>query len=115
MPGKVIVDVSKKEAEALTSVGAEALEPEEEHDLLDKVEQEVPTAEGLREIEASNSSTQAKQTSVQSVDDDTTIPQEAKPQHASRGDEESHSRARQKKQFPLARSRSRVLSWHGRQ
>ncbi|HYT36700.1 MAG TPA: hypothetical protein VEL49_05915, partial [Ktedonobacteraceae bacterium] len=81
VPGKVIVDVSKKEAEALTPVGAEALVPEEEHNLLDKVEQEVPTAEGLREIEASKSSTQAKQTSVQSGDDNTTIPQEAKTQH----------------------------------
>jgi len=91
VPGKVIVDVSKKEAEALTSVGAEALVPEEEHNLLNKVEQEVPTAEGLREKEASNSSTQAKQTSVQSVDDDTTIPQEAKMQNASRGDEDSHT------------------------
>ncbi len=70
VPGKVIVDVSKKEAEALTPVGAEALVPEEEHNLLDKVEQEVPTAEGLREIEASKSSTQAKQTSVQSGDDE---------------------------------------------
>jgi NRAMP (natural resistance-associated macrophage protein)-like metal ion transporter len=57
-PGKVIVDVSKKEAEALTAVGAEALVPEEELSLIDKVEQEVPTAEGLREIEASNSGTQ---------------------------------------------------------
>jgi hypothetical protein len=31
VPGKVIVNVSKKEAEALTTVGAEALVPEEEH------------------------------------------------------------------------------------
>ena len=39
-PGKVIVDVSKKEAEVLTPVGAEALEPEKEYGLLDKVEQD---------------------------------------------------------------------------
>ncbi len=99
VPGKVIVDVSKKEAEALTPVGAEALVPEEEHNLLDKVEQEVPTAEGLREIEASKSSTQAKQTSVQSGDDNTTIPQEAKTQHASRGDEDSHIEPDKKNNF----------------
>src|SRR6266702_4715535 len=99
VPGKVIVDVSKKEAEALTPVGAEALVPEEEHNLLDKVEQEVPTAEGLREIEASKSSTQAKQTSVQSGDDNTTIHQEAKTQHASRGDEDSHIEPDKKNNF----------------
>jgi hypothetical protein len=81
-PGKVIVDVSKKEAEAL--------EPEKEYGLLDKVEQEVPTAEGLRELEASNRVTQAKQSPHQSIDDDTSIPQDMKPQHASSGDEESH-------------------------
>jgi hypothetical protein len=91
VPSKVIVDVSKKEADALTSVGAEALELEEEHNLLDKVEQKVPTAEGLREIEASNKGTQAEQTFVRSVDEKTGIPQEAKPQHASAGEEESHT------------------------
>lgn len=90
VPGKVIVDVSKAESEALTPVGDEALEPEKEHGLLDKVEQEIPTAEGLRELEASNRVAQAKQTSDQSIDDDTSIPEEAKPQHASSGDEESH-------------------------
>src|SRR5437016_138249 len=68
VPGKVNVDVSKKEAEALTPVGSEALAPEQEYDLLDRVEQEVPTAEGVREKDKSNSSTQAKPTSVQSVD-----------------------------------------------
>src|SRR6266480_5247036 len=101
VPGKVIVDVSKKEAEALTPVGAEALMSEEEHSLLDKVEQEVPTAEGLREIEASNSSTQAKQTSVHLIDDDTSIPQEVKPQHASSGDEESRTAPNKKNNFLL--------------
>ncbi|HEY6287413.1 MAG TPA: Nramp family divalent metal transporter [Ktedonobacteraceae bacterium] len=102
VPGKVIVDVSKKEAEALKTVGAEALVPEEEHNLLDKVEQEVPTAEGLREIEASNSSTQAKQISVQSTVNDTTILQEAKTQHASRGDEDSHTEPNKKDNFLLS-------------
>ena len=52
-PGKVIVDVSKKEAESLAATGVEELDSEQQHDLLDKVEQEVPTAEGLREMEAS--------------------------------------------------------------
>jgi NRAMP (natural resistance-associated macrophage protein)-like metal ion transporter len=91
----------KREADALTSVGAEALEPEEEHNLLDKVEQEVPTAEGLREIEASNKGTQAEQTFVRSIDEKTGIPQEAKPQHASAGDEESHTVPGKKNNFLL--------------
>jgi len=47
VPRKVIIEVGKKEAEALTSVGAEALAPEQEHELFDRVEQEVPTAEGV--------------------------------------------------------------------
>jgi natural resistance-associated macrophage protein len=101
VPGKVIVDVSKKEAEALTSVGAETLEPEEEHSLLDKVEQEVPTAEGLREIEARNSGTQAKQTSLQSIDGDTPIPQKVNPQHASSGNGELHTAQNKKSNFLL--------------
>jgi hypothetical protein len=52
-PGKVVVDVSKKEAASLTLTGTEALDTERQNDLLDNVEQEVPTAEGLRELEAS--------------------------------------------------------------
>jgi NRAMP (natural resistance-associated macrophage protein)-like metal ion transporter len=99
--GKVIVDVSKKEAEALTPAGAEALEPEKQHDLLDKVEQEIPTAEGLRELEASNRITQAKQTADQSINDDTSIPEEVKPQHASSGDEESNPAPNKKNNFFL--------------
>ena len=54
VPGKVIVDVSKKEVESLKEVGVEAFDSEQQHDMHDKVEQEVPTAEGLRELEASN-------------------------------------------------------------
>ena len=100
-PGKVVVDVGKKEAEELKSVGAETLEPEEEHNLLDQVEQEVPTAEGLRELEASNIATQAKQTSVQPVDDNTTIPPEAKPQHASSVDEKPFTKPDKKTNFLL--------------
>jgi hypothetical protein len=59
-PGKVVVDVSKKEAEALRAVGDETLDSEEQHTLLDKVEQEVPTAEDLREFEASAERRQEK-------------------------------------------------------
>jgi NRAMP (natural resistance-associated macrophage protein)-like metal ion transporter len=99
IPGKVIVDVGKKEAEALTTVGAEALEPEQQHDLLDRVEKEIPTAEGLREMEASSKSTQAKQNSVQSVDENTAIPQKAKPQHASPSSEESRALPGKKNNF----------------
>jgi NRAMP (natural resistance-associated macrophage protein)-like metal ion transporter len=101
MPGKVIVDVGKKEAEALTSVGAEALAPEQQHDLLDKVEKEIPTAEGLRGIEASNRSTQAEQSSFQSIDENTAIPQKAKPQHAGKGNEESRALPGKKNNFLL--------------
>lgn len=89
--GKVIVDIGKKEAEALTSTGVEALDAEQQHGLLDSVEQEVPTAQGLRELEANNNNTQTKQTSVQPVDNDSTIPQEEKPQHDDTEDEESHT------------------------
>src|SRR5579871_2937887 len=46
--GKVVVDIGKEEAAALTAVGEEALSSEEEKGLLEKVEREVPTAEGLR-------------------------------------------------------------------
>jgi Natural resistance-associated macrophage protein len=100
-PGKVIVVVSEKEAEALTSVGVEALAPEQQHDLLDSVEKEIPTAEGLREMEASSKSTQAKQTSVQSVDAGTAVPQEARLQHAGAGDEDSRTLPGKKSNFLL--------------
>jgi len=58
--GKVIVDVGKKETESLTATGVEELESEQQHNLLDMVEQEVPTAEALRELEASDKDVQAK-------------------------------------------------------
>jgi hypothetical protein len=98
---KLIVDVSKNEAASLTSIGTEALESEQQNDILDKVEQEVPTAEGLRELEARNSGTQAKQTSLQSNDDDTTIPHKVTAQHARRGEEESHPSPAKKTNFLL--------------
>ncbi len=101
VPRKVIIEVGKKEAEALTSVGAQALAPEQQHDLLDRVEQEVPTSEGLREIEASNKNTQAEHSSFQSIDENTSIPQEAKRQHAGTGDEESRTVPDKKNNFLL--------------
>jgi NRAMP (natural resistance-associated macrophage protein)-like metal ion transporter len=52
--GKVTVKVSKEEAGALKSVGNEELTPESQDDVLDTVERKVPTAEGVREMEASN-------------------------------------------------------------
>ena len=81
--GKVIVDVSKNEAASLTSIGTEALESDQQSDILDKVEQEVPTAEGLRELEASKENIQEEQNSAQSTNDNTTIPPNEKPQHRS--------------------------------
>ena len=52
--GKVVVDVGKQEVADLAAVGEEALDPEKKHqeDLLDRLEREIPTAEGLRELEA---------------------------------------------------------------
>jgi NRAMP (natural resistance-associated macrophage protein)-like metal ion transporter len=51
-PGKVTVDVSEPELEALTATGPESLPPERpQKGLLDQVEQQVPTTEGLREME----------------------------------------------------------------
>src|SRR5579884_2587653 len=54
-PGKVIVDAGKQEIADLAPVGEEALAPEKRHkeDILDRVERTIPTAEGLRELEAS--------------------------------------------------------------
>lgn len=84
IPGKVVVDVSKKEAESLAATGIETLDSEQQHDLLDKVEQKVPTAEGLREKEASDQGPRAKQNPVQSVAEKPAIPQEAKQRGDSR-------------------------------
>lgn len=53
--GKVVIDSRKKEIESLSSVGTEELAPEQkvepESGVLDTLEQNIPTAEGLREIE----------------------------------------------------------------
>lgn len=73
-PGKVTIDVSKKEAAALTAVGEEALSSETELGLLDKLEREVPTAEGLRELEASTTARRVKRKPAQGAGDDTQHP-----------------------------------------
>ena len=79
--GKVVVDVSKAEAAALTAVGEEALSSEEQKGLLDKLEREVPTAEGLRELEAHNIARRSKREPAQSVEEDEQpSPQESSPQ-----------------------------------
>ena len=82
-PGKVVVEVGEKEAESLTAVGAEALDSEQQHDLLDRMEKEIPTVEGLRELEASNKDPQAKS------------------QQASAGDEGPHTLPAKKNNFLL--------------
>jgi NRAMP (natural resistance-associated macrophage protein)-like metal ion transporter len=69
IPGKVVVEVGEKEAESLTAVGAEALDSEQQHDLLDRMEKEIPTVEGLREVEASDKDTQAKSQQVNAGDE----------------------------------------------
>ncbi len=52
--GKVRVEVSKEEAKELKSIGEEELAPESQNDPLDTVERKLPTAEGVREMEAGN-------------------------------------------------------------
>ena len=79
--GKVVVDISQAEAAALTAVGEEAISSEEEKGLLDTVEREVPTEEGLRELEALNTARRSKHTSAQPVEEDAqTSLQESSPQ-----------------------------------
>ena len=76
--GKVVVDVSKAEATALTAVGEEALASEEQKGLLDAVEREVPTAEGLRELEAHNTARRSKRVPTPSDEEVTqSSPQES--------------------------------------
>jgi Mn2+/Fe2+ NRAMP family transporter len=50
--GKVTIDVGEEELEEMKPVGADELAPEKEHDPLDEVERKIPTAEGVREMEA---------------------------------------------------------------
>ena len=53
-PDKVTIEVSKEETRALTAVGPEELSPENKDDLLEEVEKNIPTAEGLRKMEAAH-------------------------------------------------------------
>jgi len=76
--GKVTVDVSKQEAASLTAVGAEELAPEKQGAMLDKVEQKVPTAEGLSKLEARSTATRAKSKPAQAAQDETAQPPPAK-------------------------------------
>ncbi len=79
--GKVVVEVSKEEAASLSAVGEEELASEGQKGLLDQLEQEVPTAEGLRELEASNSVRRSKRKPAQAIEEDTQpAPQEGSPQ-----------------------------------
>src|SRR5260370_41141220 len=65
--GKVTVKVSKEEAVGLKSVGNEELTPESQDDVFDTVERKVPTAEGVREMEASHIAEQQEQEEPQSL------------------------------------------------
>jgi NRAMP (natural resistance-associated macrophage protein)-like metal ion transporter len=52
--GEVTIDATEAETAALSATGEESLAPEDEIGLLDQLEQEIPTAEGLREREQGN-------------------------------------------------------------
>ncbi len=64
-PGDVKINANELELEALTQAGEQALSPEEERpqdSLLDQVEQQAPTAEGMREKEANIQAVRPKTT-----------------------------------------------------
>ena len=67
--GKVTVDVGEKELEDRQPVGVDELAPEKEHDPLDEVERKIPTAEGLREMEAIHVQEQIERAEPQSLGD----------------------------------------------
>lgn len=58
--GTAIIAADEAEMLALTAVGEEELPPEQDGGLLDSVEREIPTAEGLREYETRSALKQAK-------------------------------------------------------
>ena len=91
--GKVIVDVGKEEAASLTAVGEEELSSEEQKGLLEKVERDVPTAEGLRRLEASNTARRVKRKPAQPVAGKTQpSPQKSPAQASEAGDGKTTSR-----------------------
>jgi NRAMP (natural resistance-associated macrophage protein)-like metal ion transporter len=63
--GKLTIETEKGELAALTATGEESLAPENQDGLLDTVEQEIPTAEGLRELEYSGSAAQARRNNAE--------------------------------------------------
>jgi uncharacterized membrane protein YdbT with pleckstrin-like domain len=59
-PGKVTIDITESELEALTAAKPQTLPTESERsqeDLLDQVEQQAPTTEGMQEMERKNDAT----------------------------------------------------------
>lgn len=73
--GRITIDTGKGEIAALKAAGDETLSDEKEGGLLDTVEQEIPTAEGLRELEASGNAVQARENNseIQKQEDATRI------------------------------------------
>ncbi|MFL5694287.1 MAG: NRAMP family divalent metal transporter [Ktedonobacteraceae bacterium] len=63
--GKLTVDTSQAEISALKATGDESLANESTDNLFDQLEQELPTAEGLREMEYNRAATENKQTETQ--------------------------------------------------
>jgi len=64
-PGDVKIDANESELESLTQAGEQALSPEEvrpQDSLLDQVEQQAPTAEGMREKEGNIQAVRPKST-----------------------------------------------------
>jgi NRAMP (natural resistance-associated macrophage protein)-like metal ion transporter len=66
--GEVTIDTTRGEIAALKSTGEEALADEEEG-LLDTLEQEIPTAEGVRELEFSGNAAQARRSEIEKQED----------------------------------------------
>src|SRR5436305_8652636 len=67
--GKVTVDVGENELEGLKPSGIDELAPNREHDPLDEIERNIPTVEGLREMEVSHAQEQGECAEPQSPED----------------------------------------------
>lgn len=76
--GEVTIDIEKGEIAALKATGEETL-PDEEKGLLDTVKQEMPTAEGVRDLESSGNAVQAQRENaeIEKQEDTTQVTQEA--------------------------------------
>jgi NRAMP (natural resistance-associated macrophage protein)-like metal ion transporter len=89
---KVIIQVGKDEAASLSAVGDEELTPVEQDGLLDKLQREIPTSEGLRELEAGNIASRVKGNLSQPGEDDTQqSPQEDSSQTSEHNEQSSTS------------------------